>query len=266
MDEARARGIDVAFDMHTRLFGTTNLSAALPPWALDGSVTEVAKRLRDPATRRELKGYHSIITALARGDWSRIVLFDSAIQPEVSRRSVADIARERGVDAFDAIYDVLLADVENIHRQMIVAFAYKEEDIRPAFLHPMCMVGSDATALATDGPLAGASFHGAYTWAAWFYRHFARDTRTFTPQEAIRRITALPANRLGLIDRGVIRKDARADLAVFDPAVFAESGTTFEPNQIAVGMRHVLVNGIVGVRDGQLTDERGGQVLRRKPQ
>jgi N-acyl-D-amino-acid deacylase len=279
VDAARAQGLDVAFDMHTRLFGTTNLSAALPPWAAAGTASEIAARLRDPAVRRQLNIYHSIITALARGDWRRIVLFDSLAQPELSRRSIYDISAARGVEPLDAIYDILLAELDvksdakagarsaptdaaNLHRLMIVAFAYREEDVRIAFEHPLCMVGSDATALAPDGPLAGTSFHGAYTWAGWYYRHFVRETRIFKPEAAIRRITSLPAQRLGLRDRGLIQKGAWADLAIFDPAKFAERGTTFEPNQTATGMRHVLVNGVFAVRDGALTGQRPGHVLR----
>ncbi len=303
VDEARARGLDVGFDMHTRLFGTTNLSVVLPPWALEGDKAAIAARLRDPAVRRKLKTYRSIITALARGDWSKIILFDSKNQPDISRKSIAEISAQQGVDPLDAIYDILLAEIDDpstsfipaaryarhtpdppkaggqrprrgpavrgrghgqsMHSLMVIAFAYKEDDSRIAFEHPLCMVGSDATALATDGPLAGTSFHGAYTWAAWFFRHFVRDTKFLNAQEAIRRLTSLPASRLGLKDRGVIRKGACADLAIFDPATFAERGTTFEPNQVAAGMKHVLVNGIVMLNNGTLTGERGGRVLRR---
>jgi N-acyl-D-amino-acid deacylase len=125
------------------------------------------------------------------------------------------------------------------------------------------MVGSDATALATDGPLCHQSFHGAFTWASWYFRHFVRDTKTLTLEEAVRRLTSLPAERAGLTDRGVIRPGACADLAVFDPAVFEERGTTFEPNQTATGMTHVIVNGVVTLEDGVMTGERGGQVLRK---
>jgi N-acyl-D-aspartate/D-glutamate deacylase len=261
--QARRDGLDVTFDMHTRLFGTTNLSAALPPWALEGEQSAVAARLRDPAARREMKGYGSIITALARGDWSRIVLFDSRARPELARRSIAEICADRGGDPLDAIYDILLDEIDDLHAPMIIAFSYREQDMRMILAQPDCMVGSDATALAPDGPLAGMSFHGAYTWAAWFFRHFVRDTRAISAAEAVRRLTSLPAGRLGLRDRGVVRAGARADLAIFDPASFAEQGTTFAPNQVAVGMRHVLVNGVATLRDGALTGARGGQVLRK---
>ena len=215
VDEAQGSGLDVGFDMHTRLFGTTNLSAALPPWALEGDKASVAARLQSAATRRELKTYPSIITALARGDWNNIVLFDSKAHPEFSRKSIAEISELTGVGPFDAIYNLLLAEIDDLHSLMILAFTYREEDIRIAFEHSNCMVGSDATALAPDGPLAGTSFHGAYTWASWFYRHFVRDKQSLSPQEAIRRLTSLPASRLGLTDRGVLRKGVCAGCGNF---------------------------------------------------
>src|SRR5439155_343154 len=156
------QGIDVTYDMHTRSFGTTNLSAALPPWVLEGNQATVAARLRDPDVRRRLKTYRSIITGLARGNWHKIVLFDCK-------------------------------------------------------RHPEC---------------------------------------------AVRRLTSLPAGRLGLKDRGILRPGAWADVIVFNPAVFGERGTTFEPNQAAAGMVHVLVNGRITLKDGMLTGNRAGQVLR----
>jgi N-acyl-D-amino-acid deacylase len=125
------------------------------------------------------------------------------------------------------------------------------------------MPGSDATTLAPDGPLAGTVFHGAYTWAAWFYRHMVRDAALLTPAEAVRRLSGLPAERLGLRDRGTLRVGAFADVAVFDHDAFRELGTTYDPNRPGTGMRHVLVNGTPTLRDGALTGARPGAVLRR---
>jgi N-acyl-D-amino-acid deacylase len=124
------------------------------------------------------------------------------------------------------------------------------------------MPGSDATTLAPDGPLKASTFHGAYTWAAWFYRFMVRQEGLLTPAEAVRRLTAVPAERLGLSDRGLLRPGAAADVVVFDDAL-SERGTTFEPNQLASGVSHVVVNGVVTLRDGALTGERAGRVLRR---
>lgn len=262
VEEARSKGIDVGFDMHTRPFGTTNLSAVLPSWALAGGKSAIVDRLRSPSIRKELRAYPNIVSALARGDWNKIVIYKSKTQPEVSRRSIEDISKERGTDTFDTIYDLLLAEIDDLHDLMVLAYNYRQEDLDIVFEQPACMVGSDATALATDGPLRNQSFHGAYSWASWFLRRFVRERKSMTLPEAIRRITSLPASRIGLKDRGVIRVGACADLAVFDSESFAEKATTFEPNQLAVGMKHVLVNGVVTLKDGAPTGNRGGQVVR----
>ena len=263
IEQARKQGLDVTFDMHTRMFGTTNLSAVLPAWALEGSRSDVETRLRTPSVRAEMRKNPSIIFALARGDWRRIVIFDSQRQPDISRRSIAEIAASKDQDPVEAIYDILLGEIEDLHGLMVIAHAYDPEDLRSVFLHPLCMVGSDATALALDGPLADKSFHGAFTWAAWFFHHFVTETKHMTVEQAIHRMTGLPASRLAWSDRGIIRQGAWADLAIFDAARFAERGTTFEPNQTAEGMRHVLVNGVFAMQDGELTGQRSGQILRR---
>ena len=262
VESARRDGLDVSFDMHTRSFGTTNLSAILPAWALEGGKSEIAKRLSTPSIRREMRNHPNIVSALARGDWSRIVIFDSKASPGISRKSVASIASERGQAAYEAVYDILLAEIDNLNELMVLAHVYRAEDIEPAFLHPLCMVGSDATALAPDGPLAGKVFHGAYTWAGWFWREFVTDTRRLAPEEAVRRLTSLPAQRARLKNRGVLQRGASADVTVFDADAFAERGTVFEPNSVAAGVRHVVVNGSVAVENGVLTGRRSGQVLR----
>ncbi|MEZ4734584.1 MAG: D-aminoacylase [Caldilineaceae bacterium] len=260
---ARQAGLDVRFDMHTRLFGTTNLSAALPPQLLEGSKTEIARRLRERSTRQAVRDYPSIINALARGDWSTMVLFHSHAHPDLRGRSLAEVSALWQMDPYDAICELLLAEIDDLHGLMILAFTYRAEDLRAAFEHPDCMVGSDATALAPDGPLANSAFHGAYTWAAWFFRHFVRERGVLTPQEAVRRLTSLPAGRLGLSDRGILTPGAWADLAIFDQATFGDRGTTLDPNQTADGMVHVVVNGTVALHNGRLTAERSGRVLRR---
>ena len=261
VEAARDRGQDVAFDMHTRRFGLTNLYAALPPWALSAETAELASMLRDPAKRDEMRGHRSILSA--GGDWSRVVLLDSEAWPEYGRRDLASIAAERGQEPLDAVYDLLLGDVEELHRLMVIIHAYSEEQQREAFAHPLCVPGSDATTLAPDGSLAHSFFHGAYTWASWFWRFMVRDEGLLTPADAVHRLTGQPAERIGLSDRGVLREGARADVVIFDAERFSERGTVFEPNLLAEGMQHVVVNGVPTLRDGRLTGERGGMVLRR---
>jgi N-acyl-D-amino-acid deacylase len=266
VEAARDGGQDVAFDMHTRTFGLTHLYAALPGWALAAGQARLPELLRDPAERDRMRPHRSILSA--GNDWSRVVLLDNEVRPEYGRRSIADIAAERAQEPLDAVYDLLLdclssdGGIDELHRLMVIIHAYSERQQCEAFAHPLCVPGSDATTLAPDGPLAASSFHGAYTWAAWFWRFTVVERRLLSPEDAVHRLTGRPAERIGLPDRGVLRPGARADVAVFDPAGFGERGTVFEPNRLAAGMRHVLVNGVPALRDGRLTGERAGEVLR----
>jgi N-acyl-D-amino-acid deacylase len=258
VEHAHDAGHDVAFDMHTRTFGLTNLYAALPAWALAGDLSVL---LRDPAKRDEMRGHRSILSA--GNDWSRVVLLDNDVWPEYSRQDFAAIAADRGAEPLDAVYDLLLAGVDELHRLMVVIHAYSEDQQREAFAHRLCVPGSDATTLAPDGPLAASFFHGAYTWAAWFWRFMVREEGLLTPEAAVHRLTAQPAARIGLTDRGVLREGARADVAVFDAEAFLERATLYEPNVTAEGMRHVLVNGTLALLDGAPTTSHAGSVLRR---
>ncbi len=262
VESARARGLDVAFDMHTRLHGITYLHTVIPPWALEGGPEALATRLGDSQARDRMKEFVSIPSA--GNDWNRVVLFDNARWPEYARRSIADIAESRGQEPLDAAYDLLLGVIDRTHELKVILHCYTEDEQQSVFSHPLCMPGSDATTMAPDGPFAGEFFHGAYSWASWFYRFMVRDTKALSPAEAIRRLTGLPAQVLNLPDRGAIKRGARADIAIFAPATFGERATTYEPNQLATGMAHVLVNGVLTLYEGALTGERGGQVMRRQ--
>jgi N-acyl-D-amino-acid deacylase len=261
VDDARKRGLDVAFDMHTRRFGLTNLHAALPAWALALPPDQLVDTLRDPRARRALKSHTSMLSA--GGDWSRVVMLDNPVWPDYGRRDIASIAQERDQSPLDAVYDLLAAGVDQLHSLMVIIKCYTASQQRDIFTHPLCLPASDATTLAPDGSLAASTFHGAYTWAAWFYRFMVRDERLLSPAAAIHKLTGAPADRLGLTDRGFLRPGANADLVVFDHDEFGERGTTFAPNRPARGVVHVLVNGIPAVRDGVISGERSGKVIRR---
>ena len=260
VERAAAKGLDVAFDMHTRLFGTTMLSSLLPAWALALDRRTLRDALGSRAARARIKEFRSIISA--SGDWERVVLLDLLNRPDLSRRSLAEIGRDRGCPPFDAALDVLRDHAEDLQRPMVMIHCYDDAMQALAFAHPLCMPASDATTLAPDGPLAGAVFHGAYSWASWFYRFTVRDRKLLSPEAAVRRLTGQPADALGLSDRGTLRAGNRADIVVFDPAAFSDRGTVFEPNQLAAGVRHVVVNGVPTLTDGALTGARAGSVLR----
>jgi N-acyl-D-amino-acid deacylase len=259
--QARARGLDAAFDMHTRRYGTTFLNTLIPPWAARDGRDALLAHLRAPESRARMKAYPSIV---AGGGWDRIVLLDTPTAPEYARRNLGELGRALGRDPHDIAFDILAREIDTLHRPMVIILCYDEAQQEAIFAHPLCMPGSDATTLAPDGPLAGAVFHGAYSWASWYWHFMVTQRRALAPEEAIHRLTGLPASILGLCDRGVLRAGAAADIAVFDPALFAPRATTFEPNQLAIGMRHVVVNGRAALRDGALTGARSGAVLRRR--
>ena len=261
VDEARRSDLDVAFDVHTRLFGFTYLYSVLPPWAMAGGLDGLASVLRSRAARQEMKRFRSILSA--GGDWERIELLDHDAYPDYSRRSIGSIAGERGQEALDCIYDLLLGAIETMGSLMVLIDCHSADQQRAAFAHPLSMPASDATTMAPDGPLAGKTFHGAYTWASYFYSFCTGKGGILSPSEAVHRLSGLPAARLGLTGRGVLKRGAFADIAVFDPVVFREKGTRYEPNLLAEGMVHVLVNGKPVMRAGSLSGTRPGRVLRR---
>ena len=152
VEAARAQGQDVAFDMHTRRFGTTYLNTVIPPWAMEGGAEALTARLGDAEARQRMKAFQSILSA--GDDWHRVVLFDNQRWPEYARKSIADIADSRGQDPFDAAYDLLLGVIEAPHSLKVIIHCYTEDEQRMVFSHPLCMPGSDATTMAPDGPFA----------------------------------------------------------------------------------------------------------------
>ncbi len=262
VDRARHQDVDVAFDMHTRLFGFTHLKNLLPGWVMAGETADIAARLRDPSIRAGIAAHPNLITGLR--DWSRVLLVRSRVFEELNGVSFAEIGRRWRKPPLEAAYDILLGEASDILRPMVILQSYTEAMLRLAFEHKLCMIGSDATTLAPEGALAGEVFYGAYSWASWFYRRMARETGLLTPQEAVARLSALPARTLGLHDRGLVRPKARADIVVFDPARFGECATVASPNLLAQGMVHVFVNGVPTMLNGELTGRRGGMVIRAK--
>lgn len=258
---ARRRGVRVGFDMHTRVFGFTHLKNIVPAEALEGSADQVRARFLDPANRTMFHAHGNLITGV--GDWEKVVLVRSSACPELEGLSFAEIGRREGKEPLDCALQTLAADAGDLLVPMVILLTYTEEQLRRTYREPGCMIGSDATALAPDGPLANEIFYGAYTWAAWFWRRMVRESRTFTPEEAIHRLTGLPAETFAIKRRGMLRPGMQADVVVFDPKLFGERGTLSEPNLLSEGMLHVFVNGVATLQDGVLTGDRAGEVLRR---
>jgi N-acyl-D-aspartate/D-glutamate deacylase len=225
----------------------------LPAWAQEGSVEQLAERLKDAAYRER------VLEAMGEVDvdWEQLHIAIARRDRSLQGRSVAEIARERGKSPQETVVEILLSE-PGIH------FAMSEADLRAVMRFPHTCIASDSASRSADGPLARDHVHprGFGTFPRVLGR-YVREEKVLPWAEAIRKMTALPASRLGLRRRGVIAPGAYADLVVFDPHTVADCATYAEPNQYPVGIRHVFVNGVAVVRDGAETGARPGRVLRR---
>jgi N-acyl-D-amino-acid deacylase len=259
---ARARGNPVNFDMHTRTFGFTHLKNIVPASVLDGNGQQVAERLRRQSLREKLRRHDNLIT---RCPWEKVVLARSSASPELAGLTFSEIGSRLGLDPHDAALDLLAAETGQLLYPMVILRTYDEEQLFQTYLADDCMIGSDATALAPDGPLAVETFYGAYTWASWFWRRVVREKQLLRPEEAVRRLTSLPARVFSLKDRGRLAAGYKADVVIFKMEAFRELGTVEQPNLVAEGVRHLFVNGVHTIADGQISGLRGGVVLAVSP-
>ncbi len=273
VDAARARGLDVTFDVPPYLMGMTTITSILPNWAQDGGIAAIIARLQEPDTRQRVKAHTDVFTNPAarlagEGRWEKLWIVGSERHPEFNGRDLAELSRARGQEPYDAVFDLLAEESRQI---MIVGEFHSEEDLRRALLHPCCMVESDEGVYAADSP-TGVPHPRAYGTFPMIYRKYVRgETRAdfsleaghpiLTWEDAVRKMTSMPAARLGLKDRGLIREGLRADIAVLDPERIADRATYREPHQYPVGISWVLVNGVVVVEHGRHTGALPGRVL-----
>jgi N-acyl-D-amino-acid deacylase len=265
---ARSGGLDITADIYPYIAGSTSLSACLPPWALEGGTEKMLARLRDSSIRERLK---KEITTDSK-EWENIYLGSGgasgvSIGSVVNRdleamqgKRVSQIAEEQGKDPLDTLFDLILAD----HGQTgAIYFMMSEEDMRAAMRAPFVSFCTDSGARANDGPLAGSKSHPR-GWGSYprILGRYVRDERLLTLAQAIRKMTGLPAARVGLRDRGLLRSGFYADLTIFDPQRVLDRATFEMPNQHPEGIKYVVVNGQISVDDGQRTPVLAGRVLR----
>ncbi|MEQ8650911.1 MAG: amidohydrolase family protein [Kiloniellales bacterium] len=260
----RDSGCDLAFDAIPNEWGPTLLSAVLPPWAFEGGIPNLLQRLADPAVRADMKRNPLTIwkLVLAR-KWDQLILFRSTRNPQYIGLNFEKIGELRGVDPHDAILDLLQEEGEQIYDATWVGHIVSEADLDLTLLHPDCAVMSDTITLAPYGELADVRFSPAsYGWTAKWLGLYARERGLVGLEEAVRRITSLPAARLGLTDRGHLRVGAHADITVFRWEDVKDRSSLAEPNLYPIGFRQVLVNGQLALREGKRTDANGGYVVR----
>jgi N-acyl-D-amino-acid deacylase len=268
LDEARAEGLDLGWDQYPYTAAATTLEAAVPPQFHAGGTAALLQRLRNPQDRAEIA--HAISTdtesdwenMASDSGWDNLLLSFHPTRPDLAGRSIADIAAARKADPLETVLDLIL---ETKATALIVDFCMDERDVATILCHPSTIVVTDADALAADGPLSVGTPHPrAYGTFPRVLGRYVRDQGLLTWEEAIRKMTCLPAGRVGLRDRGVVREGAFADLVVLDPDTIADTATYTEPHRYPEGIHHVLVNGRFVIQDGVQTEERPGRVLRRE--
>lgn len=267
IDHARDSGLDIAADTYAYTAWNNSLSAFIPPWAHDGGDDKLIERLKDPATRARIRRDMDTPSTAWDNEWQEIpgpeaILISSVLNPTLKPflgKRMSDVAAAWHKDAIDAICDFLIQD----HAATSVSvFGMDEKDVELALKQPWVSVDNDSGGTSPEGILGEDHPHPrAYGTFPRTLSKFVRQEHLLTLPDAIRKFSALPAQRLRITDRGVLKKGLWADIVVFDPDKVHDVATYENPNQFSVGMDYVLVNGKLVIDNGTMTGILAGQVL-----
>jgi N-acyl-D-amino-acid deacylase len=267
VEAARKSGLRITADMYTYTAGGTGLDAAMPPWAEDGGYEALFKRLRDPQQRAKIAAairtpsdaWENLYLAAGSADRVLLVEFKSDALKPLTGKTLAEVARLRGKSPEDTIMDLVLEDQSRIGT---IYFLMSDENLKKEIKLPWVSFASDAGSIAAEGVFLKSSAHPrAYGSFARVLGKYVRDERVLTLPEAIRKLAALPSENLGLARRGKLQPGMFADVVVFDPATIADRATFEKPHAYAVGVRHVFVNGVQVLKDGEHTGKKPGRAL-----
>jgi N-acyl-D-amino-acid deacylase len=268
IERARAEGLAITADMYTYTAGATGLDAAMPPWVQEGGLKEWQKRLRDPAIRARVlpqmrapaSDWESLYQLAGSPERVLLVAFRQDSLKYLTGKSLAEVARLRGVSPEEAAMDLVVLDDSEVGT---VYFLMSDENVRRQVALPWMSFGSDAASLATEGVFLKSNPHPrAYGNFARLLGKYVREERALALPEAVRRLTALPAENLRLSRRGRLLPGYFADVVVFDAAAIADRATYDQPHQYAVGIMHVFVNGTQVLRNGDPTGATPGRFIR----
>jgi len=268
IEEARRSGVDVSADTYAYPAWINSLSAFIPPWAHDGGVGKLVERLKDPGMRARIRKEMQTPSAAWDNEWQEIpgpeaVIVSVVHNPDLmplQGKTLAQIAAMRKKDPIATIFDLLIEDEAYT---FVAVFGMAESDVALALEQPWVSVDNDSQGTAPDGLLGGEHPHPrAYGTFPRILRKFVREEKKLRLEEAIRKFSALPAQRMRFSDRGVIKAGMWADLVVFDPETVRDLATFENPNQLSEGMKYVLVNGVPVIDNGKMTSALPGKVLR----
>ncbi|HKW35554.1 MAG TPA: D-aminoacylase [Candidatus Acidoferrum sp.] len=268
IEVARASGLDVTANQYSYTASGTSLGATIPPKYHEGGSEVFVTRLRDPQVRASIRRVLSGDGADTENMWRGTggpqgILVASVLDPALKQyegKTIAQIAANEHKDPLDALMDVVVAGKDHVGA---VYFTMSEDDVKFAMQQPFVSVGSDAGAVNVEGPLSESKTHPrAYGTFTRILGRYVREQHLLTVEQAIRKMTSLPAQRMGLHDRGMLRAGAFADITIFDPATVKDMATFEDPHRPSVGIEYVLVNGVVSLEHGKVTGQLGGRPLR----
>jgi N-acyl-D-amino-acid deacylase len=267
IEEARRQGLKITADMYTYTAGATGLNSCMPPWVYDGGAEAAYKRLQDPETRKKIadamrvpsNDWENLYKLAGSPDRILLVGFKSDALKPLTGKTLAEVARMRGQDPIETVMDLVVEDRSRIGT---VYFMMDEQNVEKQIRQPWVSFGSDAASMAPEGVFLKSSTHPrAYGNFARLLGKYVREEKVISLAEAVRRLSGLPATNLGLDHRGFIKQGMFADLVVFDPQTIADRATFEQPHQYSVGVKHVFVNGVQVLKDGEHTGSKPGRAL-----
>ncbi|HEU5452123.1 MAG TPA: D-aminoacylase [Terriglobales bacterium] len=268
IESARREGVDVTADQYPYLAGATSLGATIPPKYHNGGTEAFLARLKDPATRKQIRTDLESTAPVAfenfwHGAGPQGILVAGVLSPQLKQyegKYISQIAQMQNKDPLDALMDLVIADHDNV---AAIYFIIGEDDMKLAMKQPWVSVGTDHSAVAPDGPLSEGKAHPrGYGSFPRILGKYVREQHVLTLEDAIRKFTSLPAQREKLHDRGEVKPGYFADITIFDPQKVDDVATYENPAQQSVGIEYVLVNGVVELEHGKLTGQLGGRPLR----
>jgi N-acyl-D-amino-acid deacylase len=270
IEAARRAGVDITADTYAYPAGSNTFSAIIPPWAHDGGDAKLLQRLKDPATRARIRRELEDPTGQWENEWQEItgpegILIGAVQNPKLlplQGKTIAQIAQLWHKDPIDTVFDLLMEDEAFTS---VAIFMMSEPDIVLALQQPWVSICNDSEGTAPDGILGKEHPHPrAYGTFPHILRKYVREEHKLSLEDAIRKFSALAAQRVRLTDRGVLKAGMWADVVVFEPETIRDVATFDNPNQLSEGMRYVLVNGVPVIDDGKMTNALPGQVLRHR--
>ena len=267
VEDARRRGMKITADMYTYPAGATGLDASMPPWVLDGGAEEAYQRLGNPELRPKIaaairtpsRDWENLYLAAGSADRVLLIEFKSEALKPLTGKTLAEAARLRGEDPVETIMNLVLEDRSRVGA---VYFMMSDDNLRRQLRLPWVSFGSDAASMSPEPPFTKSSAHPrAYGNFARLLGKYVRDEKVITLADAVHRLSGLPATNLELEGRGFLKDGMFADVVVFDPRTIADRATFEAPHQYAVGVRHVLVNGVRVLENGEHTGATPGRAL-----